>query len=68
MSVTAETSQSSISVLLLSTAIVVHPLASNVSIAALSPTVLVNGEIVVENGKHTGKKPGKVLYGPGYRS
>lgn len=30
--------------------------------------VLVNGEIVVENGKHTGKKPGKVLYGPGYRS
>ncbi len=28
--------------------------------------VLVNGQVVTENGKHTGKKPGKVLYGPGY--
>ena len=28
--------------------------------------VLVNGEIVVENGTHTGKRPGKVLHGPGY--
>ncbi len=28
--------------------------------------VLVNGEIVVENATHTGKRPGKVLYGPGY--
>jgi N-acyl-D-aspartate/D-glutamate deacylase len=27
--------------------------------------VLVNGQVVVENGKHTGAKPGKVLYGPG---
>jgi N-acyl-D-aspartate/D-glutamate deacylase len=27
--------------------------------------VLVNGEIVAEDGKHTGAKPGKVLYGPG---
>jgi N-acyl-D-amino-acid deacylase len=30
--------------------------------------VLVNGVIVVENGVHSGKKPGKVLYGPGYQS
>ncbi|MEC9415475.1 MAG: D-aminoacylase [Pseudomonadota bacterium] len=28
--------------------------------------VLVNGEIVVENGTHTGTRPGKILYGPGY--
>ena len=28
--------------------------------------VLVNGEIVVEDGQHTGKRPGKILYGPGY--
>jgi N-acyl-D-amino-acid deacylase len=28
--------------------------------------VLVNGEIVVENGTHTGKRSGKVLHGPGY--
>ena len=28
--------------------------------------VLVNGEIVVDNGTHTGKRPGKVLHGPGY--
>lgn len=28
--------------------------------------VLVNGEIVLERGNHTGKKPGRVLYGPGY--
>ncbi len=27
--------------------------------------VLVNGEVVVDHGKHTGAKPGKVLYGPG---
>lgn len=27
--------------------------------------VLVNGQIVIENGKHTGVRPGKVLYGPG---
>ncbi len=29
--------------------------------------VMVNGVVVVEHGKHTGKKPGKVLYGPGYK-
>jgi len=28
--------------------------------------VLVNGEIVVENGSHNGARPGRVLYGPGY--
>ena len=27
--------------------------------------VLVNGQVVVENGKHTGARPGHVLYGPG---
>jgi N-acyl-D-aspartate/D-glutamate deacylase len=27
--------------------------------------VLVNGEVVIEKGKHTGATPGKVLYGPG---
>jgi len=27
--------------------------------------VFVNGEIVVENNRHTGRKPGMVLYGPG---
>ncbi len=29
--------------------------------------VLVNGQVVVEEGKHTGAKPGRVLYGPGRR-
>lgn len=28
--------------------------------------VLVNGEIVVENGTHTGRRPGRILHGPGY--
>ncbi len=28
--------------------------------------VLVNGELVVENGRHTGRRPGKILHGPGY--
>lgn len=28
--------------------------------------VLVNGEVVVENGQHSGRRPGKILYGPGY--
>ena len=28
--------------------------------------VLVNGEIVVEEGRHTGRRPGRILYGPGY--
>lgn len=27
--------------------------------------VLVNGEVVVEDGRHTGARPGHVLYGPG---
>ena len=27
--------------------------------------VLVNGKIVIDQGKHTGARPGKVLYGPG---
>jgi N-acyl-D-amino-acid deacylase len=30
--------------------------------------VLVNGEVVVDQGRHTGAKPGEVLYGPGYRT
>jgi N-acyl-D-aspartate/D-glutamate deacylase len=29
--------------------------------------VLVNGRVVLENGKYTGAKPGRVLRGPGYR-
>lgn len=29
--------------------------------------VLVNGQVVIEQGKHTGARPGKVLYGPGRR-
>lgn len=28
--------------------------------------VLVNGRVVIDQGKHTGAKPGMVLYGPGY--
>jgi len=28
--------------------------------------VLVNGEVVVEDGRHTGRRPGRILYGPGY--
>jgi N-acyl-D-aspartate/D-glutamate deacylase len=27
--------------------------------------VLVNGKVVIESGRHTGERPGKVLYGPG---
>ena len=27
--------------------------------------VLVNGQVVIEKGKHTGAKPGKIIYGPG---
>jgi N-acyl-D-amino-acid deacylase len=30
--------------------------------------VLVNGQVVIDQGKHTGAKPGQVLYGPGWRS
>ena len=29
--------------------------------------VLVNGAIVIENGDHTGARPGRVIYGPGKR-
>ena len=29
--------------------------------------VLVNGQVVVDQGKHTGAKPGIVLYGPGHQ-
>jgi len=28
--------------------------------------VLVNGQIVIDHGRHTGARPGKVLYGPGW--
>ena len=28
--------------------------------------VLVNGAVVVENGQHTGARPGRILHGPGY--
>ena len=31
------------------------------------PYVLVNGVVVIDNGQHTGVKPGKALRGPGYR-
>lgn len=30
--------------------------------------VLVNGQVVLESGRFTGAKPGKVLRGPGYRA
>jgi N-acyl-D-amino-acid deacylase len=30
--------------------------------------VLVNGQVVIDKGRHTGAKPGTVLRGPGYRS
>jgi N-acyl-D-amino-acid deacylase len=28
--------------------------------------VIVNGQVVIDHGKHTGARPGKILYGPGY--
>ena len=28
--------------------------------------VLVNGELVVAAGQHTGRRPGRILHGPGY--
>ncbi len=31
------------------------------------PYVLVNGAVVIDNGEHTGARPGKVVHGPGYR-
>ncbi len=33
-----------------------------------SDYALVNGQLVVDRGKHTGARPGKVLRGPGYRA
>jgi N-acyl-D-amino-acid deacylase len=29
--------------------------------------VIVNGKVVVSDGKHTGARPGMILYGPGKR-
>jgi N-acyl-D-aspartate/D-glutamate deacylase len=29
--------------------------------------VIVNGQVVIDHGKHTGSRPGKILYGPGFR-
>ena len=29
--------------------------------------VLVNGQVVIDHGKHTGARPGKILYGPGLK-
>ena len=30
--------------------------------------VIVNGQLVLEDGKFTGAKPGRVLRGPGYKA
>jgi N-acyl-D-amino-acid deacylase len=35
--------------------------------AAGIPYVIVNGEVVLDNGNHTGALPGKVIRGPGYK-
>jgi N-acyl-D-aspartate/D-glutamate deacylase len=32
------------------------------------PYVLVNGVVVIDQGKHTGARPGKVIYGKGYKA
>jgi N-acyl-D-aspartate/D-glutamate deacylase len=32
------------------------------------PYVLVNGAVVIDNGHHTGARPGRVVYGPGKRA
>jgi N-acyl-D-aspartate/D-glutamate deacylase len=37
------------------------------SYAAGVPYVLVNGVVVIDDGEHTGARPGQVLYGPAYR-
>ena len=34
--------------------------------AIVTKFVLVNGTVVVENGQHTGARPGRILHGPGY--
>jgi N-acyl-D-aspartate/D-glutamate deacylase len=31
------------------------------------PYVIVNGVLVLDDGEHTGERPGQVLRGPGYR-
>lgn len=31
------------------------------------PYVLVNGAVVIDKAMHTGARPGKVVYGPGYK-
>jgi N-acyl-D-amino-acid deacylase len=31
------------------------------------PYVLVNGAVVIDNGHHTGVRPGRVVYEPGWR-
>ena len=37
------------------------------SYAAGVPWVIVNGVVVIDNGQHTGAKPGKALRGPGFK-
>jgi len=32
------------------------------------PFVLVNGIVVIDNGNHTGARPGKIIYGPGRKT
>ena len=32
------------------------------------PYVIVNGQVVIDQGRHTGARPGKVIYGPGRRA
>jgi len=32
------------------------------------PYVLVNGQVVIDNGEHTGATPGRIIYGPRYQS
>ena len=29
------------------------------------PYVIVNGQLVIDKGEHTGARPGRVMYGPG---
>ena len=36
--------------------------------AAGIPYVLVNGVVVIDQGKHTGARPGQVIYGKGYKA
>src|SRR5206468_8751461 len=32
------------------------------------PTVIVNGKVVLDNGQHTGARPGVIIYGKGYKA